>query len=101
MLKCLFEKPFSSSSSSSSNNNNNKNNNNNNNNKSNKHLNCHIVFLSKRLKFCFMGIIQQELDQVKQIHNTHKIRSYPNQEYLSGRPNFIYNVSENFGKFMF
>ena len=28
-----------------------------------------------------MGIIQQELDQIKQIYNTHRIRTYPNREY--------------------
>ena len=44
-----------------------------------------------------MGIIKQELDQVKQIHNTHRIRTYPNQECPIGRPNLIYNVPENFG----
>ena len=31
-----------------------------------------------------MGTIQEELDQVKQIHNTHRIRTYTNQEYPSG-----------------
>ena len=68
--------------------------------KFNKNLNCRTVFFNECLEFCFMGIIKQELDQVKQIHNTHRIRTYPNQECPTGRPNLIYNVPENFGKFI-
>ena len=76
------------------------NNNNKKKNKFNKNLNCRTVFFNECLEFCFMGIIKQELDQVKQIHNTHRIRTYPNQECPTGRPNLIYNVPENFGKFI-
>ena len=56
----------------------------------------HCIF-SECLKFCFMGIIQQELDQVKQVHNMYRIRPYPNQECPGGWPNFIYNVPEKLG----
>ena len=55
-------------------------------------MNCHTVFFRECLKFCFMGVIQQELSQVK-----HRIRTYPNQECPSGWPNFVC-VPENFGK---
>ncbi|XP_057300662.1 uncharacterized protein LOC130635218 [Hydractinia symbiolongicarpus] len=49
------------------------------------------------LKFCFHGLIQKELDDMIEVHNTHRIRPYPNQECPSGRPDIIYAVPETYG----
>lgn len=55
------------------------------------------MFLRECLKYCFHGLIQKELDDMREVHNTHRIRPYPNQECPSGRPDIIYAVPETYG----
>ncbi|XP_048588204.1 uncharacterized protein LOC116615414 isoform X1 [Nematostella vectensis] len=44
------------------------------------------------LKFCYQGLIQDELDKVVKHWNTHRIRPYHNQETPPGRPDVLYNL---------
>ena len=52
------------------------------------------------LKFCFNDVIQRELDDIKKVHNTHRIRRFPNQECPSGRPDIMYSIPEYYGKLL-
>ena len=49
------------------------------------------------LRFCFMSIIQHELDEMKKIWNTHYIREVKNSESPPGRPNVLYSLPERSG----
>mgnify|MGYP001056266748 CR=1 FL=1 len=44
-----------------------------------------------------MGLIQQELDQVKTMWNHHRIRNVRNSECPNGRPEVLYHASHLFG----
>jgi len=46
----------------------------------------HVQFL----RFCFMSIVQTELDQTKNLWNNHYIRKTRNAESPPGRPNVLY-----------
>ncbi|XP_066933340.1 uncharacterized protein [Clytia hemisphaerica] len=46
------------------------------------------------LRFSFMGLVQQSLDDARLLHNTHRIRPYPLQECPNGKPNIIYGIPE-------
>ncbi|XP_077862696.1 uncharacterized protein LOC144344733 [Saccoglossus kowalevskii] len=46
------------------------------------------------IQFCFMNLIQAELDEVARIWNSHRIRSSRNQTAPSGRPLMMYSVPE-------
>ena len=46
------------------------------------------------LRFCFIPLLQQELNRVAQHWNLHKIRSFLNQESPSGRPDVLYFLPE-------
>lgn len=46
------------------------------------------------LKFCFMPLIQEELDRVAVHWNLHKIRPSSNEESPSGRPDVLYFLPE-------
>ena len=37
-----------------------------------------------------MSVILSELDKIRELHNSHQIRHYSNQECPSGRPILIY-----------
>ena len=52
------------------------------------------------LKFCSNDVIQRELDDIKKVHNNHRIRRFPNQECPSGRPDIMYSIPECYGKFL-
>ena len=56
-------------------------------------INYHVEIM----RFCFMFIIQQELDEMKSMWNTHYIREVSNSEYPPGRPNFLYFMPEQSG----
>lgn len=45
-----------------------------------------------------MGIIQDEMDNIRKLHNHHRIRPYPNQDSPCGRPSLIYSIPEAYGK---
>ena len=47
--------------------------------------------------FCFMFIIQQELDEMKSMWNTHYIKEVRNSECPIDRPNILYFMSEQSG----
>ena len=49
-------------------------------------INYHVEIM----RFCFMFIIQQELDEMKSLWNTHYIREVRNSECPPGRPNVLY-----------
>ena len=42
------------------------------------------------LRFCFLGILQSELDQTVALWNNHRIRKVRNSECPHGRPNVLY-----------
>ena len=46
------------------------------------HINC--------LRFCFLGLIQSELDETRDLWNNHRIRKTSNSECPAGRPNILY-----------
>ena len=46
----------------------------------------HVNFL----RFCFIGLVQTELDQTKQLWNNHRIRKNRNAESPAGRPNVLF-----------
>ena len=56
-------------------------------------INHHVDFM----RFCFMFIIQQKLDEIKSMWNTHYIREVRNFEWPPGRPNVLYFMPEQLG----
>ena len=42
------------------------------------------------MKFCFSGILQSELDNIKEMWNNHHIRNSRNTKCPGGRPNVLY-----------
>ncbi|KAK7912569.1 hypothetical protein WMY93_012780 [Mugilogobius chulae] len=46
------------------------------------------------LQFCFMGIIQDELDKTQQVWDSHIIRPSRNERVPSGRPRVMYTIPE-------
>ena len=42
------------------------------------------------MKFCFSGILQSELDNIKEMWNNHHIRNSRNKECPGGRPNVLH-----------
>ena len=51
------------------------------------------------LRFCFLELIQKDLDKIQALHNQHHIRVYPSRECPSGRPELIYNFPQAYGVF--
>ena len=49
------------------------------------------------MRFCFMFIIQQELDEMKSMWNTHYIREVRISECPPGEPNVLYFIPEQSG----
>ena len=49
------------------------------------------------LRFCFMSIIQNELDEMKKIWNTHYIKKMRNSESPPGQPYVLYPLPERLG----
>ena len=58
-----------------------------------KNINYHVEIIG----FCFMFILQQELDEMKPMWNTHYIREERNSECPPGRPNVLYFIPEQLG----
>eukprot|EP00111_Clytia_hemisphaerica_P011641 TCONS_00034212-protein len=48
-------------------------------------------------RFCFTGVIQQELDEFRRIWNTHRIRHVNNSECPAGKPDLLYDLSARYG----
>ena len=48
----------------------------------------------KCMQFCFMEIIQKELDNTKFMWNSHHIRHVQNSECPNGKPDFLYFCSD-------
>ena len=44
----------------------------------------------KCLKFCFSGLLESELDNIKEMWNNYRIRNSRNAEYPDGRPDVLY-----------
>ena len=42
------------------------------------------------MRFCFLGLIQSELDETRALWNNHRIRKTRNSECPAGRPNILY-----------
>ncbi|XP_034530357.1 uncharacterized protein LOC117805873 [Notolabrus celidotus] len=52
-------------------------------------------FLDKNLiQFCFLDLVQEELNEVVRTWNTHKIRPRPGQDVHGGRPVLMYTVPQ-------
>lgn len=49
------------------------------------------------LRFCFLGIIQNDLDETRRLWNTHYIRKSKNSESPPGRPNVLYYTPQHSG----
>ena len=49
------------------------------------------------MRFSFMFIIHQELDEMKSMWNTHYIREVRNSECPLGRPNVLYFMPDQSG----
>ena len=54
---------------------------------------CHVDCL----RFCFITLLQNDLDEMKTMWNNHFIRCQTNSEWPSGRPNLIHCTSPEFG----
>ncbi|XP_061096945.1 uncharacterized protein LOC133127793 [Conger conger] len=55
-------------------------------------------FLDKSLiQFCFLNLVQKEVDEVVRTWNTHKIRPRPGQYVHGGRPVIMYTVPQVYG----
>ena len=57
-------------------------------------LNTSINMHKECLKFCFMALIQKELDEVKSQWNRHRIRRVTNSQSPAGRPDVLYFTPE-------
>ena len=55
----------------------------------NLHLQC--------LRFCFFGVLQHELDEIKSPWNSHRIRHIKNSNSPDGRPDVLYFTPEDLG----
>ncbi|XP_013390872.1 uncharacterized protein LOC106159197 [Lingula anatina] len=51
----------------------------------------------KCIRFCYMSLIQQELDDIKERWNGHNILPSPNARCPNGRPNVLFHLPENTG----
>nr|XP_022287723.1 uncharacterized protein LOC111100295 [Crassostrea virginica] len=49
------------------------------------------------LQFCFMQMIQDELEDIVELWNTHRIRPYRNRVTPSGRPTIMYDIPYLYG----
>ena len=49
-------------------------------------LTYHVEFL----RFCFLGILQEELDETRRLWNNHFVRKSRNAECLEGRPDVLF-----------
>ena len=49
-----------------------------------------LVLFIECLRFCFVSVIQSELDEIRELHSNQQIRHYSNQECPSGRPTLTY-----------
>ncbi|XP_060595300.1 uncharacterized protein LOC132749519 [Ruditapes philippinarum] len=49
------------------------------------------------LQFCFMNLIQEELNEIASLWNSHRIRPSKNQTSPNGRPVVMYTCPERFG----
>ncbi|XP_060578375.1 uncharacterized protein LOC132735447 [Ruditapes philippinarum] len=59
-------------------------------------LNLSNAFHIECLRFCFMPVIQSELQLVLETWNDHRIRKQTNQ-CIVGRPSFLYDCPEEYG----
>ncbi|XP_028456051.1 uncharacterized protein LOC114570053 [Perca flavescens] len=48
------------------------------------------------VRYCFLGVLQNELDEYKQLWNTHTIRPVRQSQCPSGKPEAMYNVPHRF-----
>jgi len=48
-------------------------------------------------RYCFIGLVQTELDETVELWNHHRIRKVRNSECPSGRPNVLYSLPGNYG----
>lgn len=44
------------------------------------------------VRYCFLGVLQKELDEYKQLWNTHTIRPVRQSQCPSGKPEAMYHV---------
>ena len=53
-------------------------------------LDTSLSHLTECLRFCFIGLLQSELDETVSLWNNHRIRKVRNSECPAGRPNVLY-----------
>ncbi|KAL7371569.1 hypothetical protein ABVT39_001257 [Epinephelus coioides] len=51
---------------------------------------------TKLVRYCFLGVLQKELDEYKLYWNTHTIRPVHQSRCPSGKPEAMYHVPERF-----
>ena len=56
-------------------------------------LNLHLQYL----RFCFFGVLQHELEEIKSLWNSHPIRHIKNSNSPGGRPDALYFTPEGLG----
>lgn len=64
-----------------------------------KQLNCASSF-RKIFQFCFLPVLQQNLDETARLWNTFPMRKNKNSKLPAGKPDVIYCSPEFFGKFL-
>ena len=66
------------------------------------HFDASIAYHVDALRFSFMGLLQSELDETRELWNNHRIREVRNSECPAGRPDILYHLpptpdAKNFG----
>ena len=61
------------------------------------HFDWNIGYHVDALRFCFMGLIQSELDETRTLWNSQRIRKVRHSECPSGRPDVLYYLPSNQG----
>ena len=61
------------------------------------HFDWSIGYHVDALRFCFMGLIQSELDETRTLWNSQRIRKVRHSECPSGRPDVLYYLPSNQG----
>ena len=60
-----------------------------------------MMYCRDTLRYCFMGVIQTELDRVAREWNCHRIRPSPAADVPGGIPDMLYFVPEASGLCIF
>lgn len=56
-----------------------------------------IIYCSKCMRFCFMDILQDDIDRCARKWNDHTVRPTKNAECPHGKPNILYALPQEKG----